>query len=115
MSARYMANGSSTFSPSLNAAVGRPGHNGVQFWKAFSKSRVSKRTNSLRFQIIGVIVSCAQRVRSQHDAAFNFRAKALIAAAPEHFRKLRASFARYPKRTPSKRARFVDASAVATM
>src|SRR5262249_31578615 len=72
MSLRYMASGSSTFSPSLNASVGAAGSN-------ITSQRANASSYSLRMrvraEVVGVVVAGRQRVGAEQDAPLHFRAE----------------------------------------
>ena len=69
MSARYMASGSSAFSPSLNAGVGVVGVTMAStLANASSKSRRQQAAHPLRLQVVGVVVAGAENVGAEHDA-----------------------------------------------
>ena len=75
---RYIASGSSIFSPSLYAGVGVTG-------PAIRSTSLERLVEVLadqppdlqRLQVIGVVVAGTQGVGAQHDAAFHFGAEAL--------------------------------------
>ena len=80
-SQRYIASGSSTFSPSLKAGVGEVGdEHGVHLLERLLEVlRRIERAHLLRLQVVGVVVAGGQRVGAEHDAALHLGAEALAA------------------------------------
>ena len=85
ISERYIATGSSTFSPILNAGNGETGATIAS--TCSNASRViarDQRPDLLRLQIIRVVIARAQHVRSQHDPALALGAESFAARLAIH-------------------------------
>ena len=79
-SLRYIASGSSSFSPSWNAVVGAVGETSTS---ACSKAAVEvardQGAHLLRLAVVGVVVAAGQRVGAEDDAALHLVAEAGLA------------------------------------
>ena len=80
MSLRYIASGSSIFSPSLNAVVGAAGRDEhVDLLERGVEVALDERAHLLRAAVVGVVVAGAQRVGAEDDAALDLGAEAGLA------------------------------------
>ncbi len=59
-------------------------HDRVHFFERIVKVARQQCAHALRFQIISIVISGAQRIRSQHDSAFHLGAESMIARATIH-------------------------------
>ena len=81
-SLRYIASGSSTFSPILKATVGEVGADQhVEPLEGVVEVALDERAHLLRLQVVGVVVAGGERVRAEHDAALDLGAEALARAS----------------------------------
>ena len=116
MSFRYMVIGSEVLRAEPKAGVGVVGpiSTSTSLERAL-EVRGDELPHLLRLQVVRVVVAGGQHVRAGHDAALHFRAEAFAARALVEVHAGRCgSLQRWPKRTPSKRARFEEHSAGAT-
>ena len=82
-SLRYIASGSSSFSPSRNAVVGAVGETSTSACSnAASKSRRDQRAHLLRLAVVGVVVAAGQGVGAEDDPALHLVAEAGVAGGP---------------------------------
>ena len=111
-SLRYIASGSSSFSPSLNAVVGPRGHEHVDLRERGVEVALDERAHLLRRAVVGVVVAGRQRVGAEDDAAFDLVAEAGFAGGRHDVLDgAAAGVDAQPKRTESNFARLLDASA----
>ena len=79
-SLRYIASGSSSFSPSLNAVVGAVGRDQhVGLLERGGEVARDQRADLLRLAVVGVVVAAGQRVGAEDDAALDLVAEAGVA------------------------------------
>ena len=80
MSDRYIASGSSVFSPILKAGVGDVGPMiDVALRERLVEVVLDEPADLQRLQVVGVLVAARQRVGAEHDAALDLGAEALAA------------------------------------
>ena len=79
-SLRYIASGSSSFSPSLNAVVGAVGETSTSAVRErLLEVAGDQRAHLLRLAVVGVVVAAGQRVGAEDDAALDLVAEAGVA------------------------------------